>query len=342
MKFENREVYWFYEGAVHRNIEYANRGYSGRCRLFIASDYIGPFNTNFTTLLRYDADTTSYLSNYFTGQIPNNSILYFTENSKFPRTKLSVSNFKRCIKVNKANYLVLKDLPKITTEKDGDIWHMFETDDSTFVYCIHDNLYDVLFSRNLDSLNRQLESTDEIKLISEIYCGKIKATNNWEFIENYNNGTYKVPFILDSNLDSQINSILPDPTLDELLAIKDMLHSSDSSIMKLATKMIGGFNISKFPLTFRLLLYESYNWTYSYNGGNSTVAKQIVETLGIDMYYVRRNTYMALKNVGKSLKTPYTKEDIDLAKELAKNIQEVQADPYRYEEEIWFPDELNS
>lgn len=338
MLFEGKRVFWFGERFVQSNIELAAKGYNDRYRVFIEVDYYGPFDISADTLLRYDSDTESYLSNHFTGQIPSKSVLYFTEYSKFPRTKLSVSDLKRCIKVEKANYIVLKELPK--SEECNDLYHIFTCDSKPdFVYVIKDSVYQLLYSGNLDFMNFQLMETDGI-VLSEIYCGKIKASTKYDFIENYNNGTYKVPFILDNELDSQINAMLPDPTLDEVLAIKDMLNSTDSSIIKLAIRMIAGFNISKFPLTFRLLLHECGNWTYSYNGGGSTVAKQIKESLNIEVYYTRRRPYYSLKEVCRNQKITYTKEDIDLAKQLAKNIQAVQDEPLRFEKEIWFPDEF--
>ena len=99
-----------------------------------------------------------------------------------------------------------------------------------------------------------------------------------------------------------------------------MLQSPDSSIIKLASAMVGGYNISKWPLTFRVLLVTEPSWTHSYNGGNSVIVKQIKETLNIT-YASRSLNYIT--NYIQSKDEVYSLEDIKLAQELVRRIPEM-------------------
>jgi hypothetical protein len=51
----------------------------------------------------------------------------------------------------------------------------------------------------------------------------------------------------------------PEPTYEEMLSLLDMLNSEDASIVQLGVKMITGFNVEKYRLTFRLILYTRKN-----------------------------------------------------------------------------------
>ncbi len=47
----------------------------------------------------------------------------------------------------------------------------------------------------------------------------------------------------------------PEPTFDELCSIIDMLNSDDAAVVQLAIKTLSAYDIAKYKLTFRLILY---------------------------------------------------------------------------------------
>ena len=51
----------------------------------------------------------------------------------------------------------------------------------------------------------------------------------------------------------------PEPTYEEFLSIIDMLNSDDASIVQLGIKMLVGYNVEKYKLSFRLILQTRTN-----------------------------------------------------------------------------------
>lgn len=331
--WEDKTILWFNKRSTEINLNDMIRGLEPSYNCF--SYYSSPteFFRNDNVVFSSAVDTTSYKNNLHKGSIPKNSVLFFTKESKFPRTKVSLSDYKRCIKIDKANYIVLNELPDVTISASS--YYLF--DNNNQILAIEDNDYWHYFGATVKQMLDTISKTDGTTNCVQIYHGTLKCTNNYALIEAYNNGEYKVPFILDSDLDTLINKSLPDPTIDELLAIKDMLASTDKGVVKLGGQMIAGYNVSKFPLTFRLLMLQEIKWLFSYNGGSSVVIKQLRETLGLTDVS-KWGGYYNLHQVEQQGVT-YSQDDINLAKQLAKEIPLVQDSDGAFADKVWCPDE---
>ena len=79
------------------------------------------------------------------------------------------------------------------------------------------------------------------------------------YLARYALGSYNLPYITDNNLDKVICDMCPEPTYEEILSLIDMLDSEDASVVQLGVKMLTGFNVEKYKLTFRLILYTRSN-----------------------------------------------------------------------------------
>lgn len=333
MLWEGTTILWFNKRSAEYDLQDIRKGLSPSYRCFTSYSRPDEFIKTGDVVFPGTVDTVSYKKNLFTGVIPKKSTLYFTKDSKFPRTKISLSDYKRCIKLTKANYIVIDKSPNVCVTSEP--YYLFKGSD--YILAIEASNYNYYFNTKIDNLINLISRTDGISSIYQVFYGPLKCTDNLEFINSYNNGEYTVPFVYDSMLDNTINSTLPDPTLDELLAIQDMLASSDKGVIKLGGQMIAGYNVSKFPLTFRLLMLSNINWFYPAYGGSSVVIKQLKQTLGLTSVY-RWNGVYNLQQAEVS-GVAYSVDDVNLAKELAKNIPFVQESEGCFSDKIWCPDE---
>lgn len=263
-----------------------------------------------------EIDLSGYDANFIQGTIPGISTLYFDDSSDFPRTRLCVSDFKRCIKLSKANFIVVKDK---VTHNNMETHHIF-IDNSGIYYAISDLNYSTLFGSSFDVMKNALSVSDPaIYSWTHVYSGKLTTidTNDCENLFKYLNGEYTMPFITDKQLFDQINSSLQEPTIDDMLSLWDMLKSTDKSIVKLGVDMVAGFNLTKYRLSFRLLLAGCSSdrrtcWSLSYYGGNSVTAKMLKEMMGISGCWP---TYWLMNNLQES-DIVYDNDDIQLSQEL--------------------------
>lgn len=276
------------------------------------------FSEGYVVDINYDTD--SYKNNFYTGTINKGSVLFFDEDSRFPRTKLSVAGIKRCIKKDKATYIVLKEPTEI--KKAISSYIIFE-DSGGMLYAIPEPEFVYYFQNSISNMENALKESDgPLGIVGEFYRGRIKGINSQgisSFVK-FRDGDYTVPFITDNQLDLFINNTLPDPTIDELTAIREMLNSQDKAVVKLGAQMIAGYNVNKWPLTFRLLLMCSWKWANSYYGGNSVVIKQLKSALNI--HKVDRWFGWIVDSIEEPGVT-YTKDDCELAKDLARHMDEV-------------------
>ena len=302
---------------VSKNYEYnvsKSRSWTSVCfSQYITVENI--FNYEGWFFIEADYNVENYFSNFIT-KLPDKPIFYFDESSKFPRTKLNFVGYKRCIKPEKANVIVIQNVAQVKTTSEEyiiftDSEQLFGISASDFIKYFNGDFNNM--KANQSSIGYDFKD----KLLC-LYSGRLKGIlDPTETIKKFNNNTYKKPFILDNELDRIVNENLPDPDLDSLLTIKDMINSTDRSVVKLGANMAAGFNLTKWPLTFRVLLGTSGNWAQTYYGGNSVVIKQMWNTLkfkrvGLGFYCVC--------SLIDSLKETYSKEDIRLAQELATRI----------------------
>lgn len=252
------------------------------------------------------------------GTITSNSVIYFGKTSKFPRFKLSASDLKRCIKVDKANIVAIN----INFQNVQRVCNYTILEDESYYYFI--NNYTLRQAKSLhlsvqtawtsDCLqyiqNNHVFYGTNIKKIYEGDCylvGKSMA----EDLENILNGTYK-NIVTDNDIDAFINNKQDTLTREDLESITSMLDSTDESSREVGLKMLLGYNVNDVKLTVRILLgtrpYLKYCACW-----NSVGIKQIRETINwIDFGdIIHRNWHILQADKPQN----YTEYDLELSKE---------------------------
>lgn len=216
--------------------------------------------------------------------------LYFDESAVFPRYKLQESEFKRCIKPKKADYIVISDVYSKNTEltlieKDFvDRFLILQVDDEYMITDASlagkiDEIKQIIFHD--DTLKSQY-STNIVNLrdVKIIYDGPVILTNCSQLQFDYNMGYFNVPFITDKSLEQCISNNLTSMTFEDVLSIKDMLQSDNEDVVKLGLKILPSYNIWEIPNTIKiLLLLTNYNWTKAQCG---IITKSLFESLNYE------------------------------------------------------------
>ena len=322
-KHENRilNIYWFnkstYELNCSRTPQQSHWNYTS-FTTYVFEDWTSVVRCGYA--VEESFDTTSY-SKHFINKIPENPVFYFDASSKYPRTKIQICNYKRCIKPSKANVIVIENPVK---------WVLVEqpftllTDDN-FVYAIPSEEFYLKFKGDPTAVvidkNIGYKFNGELHII---YSGKIKLLDDpSNIVTQFNNGSYKGPFITDADLDKTINTSLPDPNLEELKTIKEMLDSSDKNIIKLGAMMAAGYNITKWPLVFRVMLCSRGAWVRPENGGSAVIIEQMRSTLKIPKRFYHSGLRDAIWVI-QGLKEKYSQEDIAITKEFVRQLPELE------------------
>jgi hypothetical protein len=105
--------------------------------------------------------------------------------------------------------------------------------------------------------------------------------------------------------------------------------------------MITGFNVEKYKLTFKLILYTRQNW-YNYTR-NTVGTKQLIDTLGMSTYYIGDDFGYSCRwaeKIGES----YTAEDVAMAKKVSSKLvkdwlQQKYNECFANQMYKWVPDE---
>ena len=186
-----------------------------------------------------------------------NSTLYFSASSEFPRFKLSDTGYKRCIKIDKADFIVMGKL-----ELDQcDNCSLFE-DEEHFYLIDHDRMYFsyrsdqgkiAAFKLNPEQYIRSHHlyygSTLTLVYHGPICYGQAGSTD----VEHIMNGDYKKT-ITDKDLDAAINGTFDKLDADTVSSICDMLDSPDKVTKGVGLKVLTGYNVQATPLTVRTML----------------------------------------------------------------------------------------
>ena len=259
--------------------------------------------------------TEDYFNNFVT-TIPENTTLYF-EKSSFPRNKLKLGPYKRTIKKEKADYIVIEKAARVINKDVNFI--LFS--DSYDIFAISEQFLSTYFNNDINNIftsncvNNKFNGPLQV-----LYEGKLRfIIDDANTLKNFKDGLYAKPFIIDNDLDRIINQYLPDPDLNAVKSIYEMITSPDSATIKLGATLAAGFNISKWPLTFMCLLGTNNEWTKSYNGANLSVVSQMRSTLNIKYAYGLRS----VASIIDASKETYSKEDIALAQDFVRTLPEL-------------------
>ena len=283
-------------------------------------------------------DLTNVLNQKITTLNPK-STLFFDQSSGFPRFKLGLTDNKRCIKIPKADYIVVSgDTTTYVSNKEYVV-----IEDGNTIYFVWQDEWDTWFEGRLSDFEAKLVGYHDFSADAKvIYKGKVQSyTKDSLYLAKYINGEYTVPFITDNDLDKICCSMCPEPTYDEFISIVDMLNSEDTSIVQLGIKLLSGYNVEKYKLSFRLILQTRSQWYKCC--GNLVACKQLIDTLGINRYNIQDSFSYSSSYCQKPGET-YTTEDVAIAKRLAYKFIKEDLEKYAYNNYfsnsfIWLPDE---
>lgn len=306
--------------------------------------YVDPFNDRYQYQIEsggflYPKQDLTNVSSLRVTSLNPESTLYFDTSSQFPRFKLGLTDHKRCIKITKANYVVVSgaknirvtDEPYVVIEEEAGYYFVLQSEWNMW--------FGGRFDKFVSELKGYHDFTSNAKII---YNGKIQSyAPDSLYWAKYANGEYTVPFITDNDLDKVCCNMCPEPTYDEFLSIIDMLNSDDAAVVQLGVKMLAGYNVAKYKLSFRMILCSRRNW---YDWSRNLVAcKQLVETLGINNYMIYDGFSNACNRIDRGGET-YDPQDVEIAKKLAakfikEEVQKYVNDTYFNKGTKWLPDE---
>lgn len=287
----------------------------------------------------YPKHDLSNIDNLKVQTINPESKLYFDPGSGFPRFKLGLTDNKRCIKVPKADYIVTSGDVDYSITPD----HYVVLKDSKGVYIIDLDDWNTWFGGRLNICKSQMNGFHDFEQdLQVIYSGKIQSYGKKSlYLARYAEGIYTVPFITDNDLDKICCGMCPEPTYDEFLSIIDMLNSDDASVVQLGVKMLAGYNVDKYRLSFRMILCTRRNW-FEWSR-NLVACKQLIDTLQIGRYDIYDNFVSGCNRIARPGET-YSAEDIAIAKKLAykfikEDVQKYVNNYYFSRDYQWLPDE---
>ena len=195
----------------------------------------------------------------------------FDKSSKFPRFKLEQTQYKRCIKETKADYIVI-NVEKCFRASNISLW---ETNDA-FYYSYWKGTTEDLAS----VLNIPITTIISHGL-SRIYFELNK--HQMAFINLLNN-KFSKPVILDDDLNKIVDSCNPTLTQDDVDQLMAMLQSTDQETSGLALKLLTNYDVMATPCTVRyMLITTSHAWRWS-NAKTSVAVKNMLDTIDLGSY----------------------------------------------------------
>lgn len=179
--------------------------------------------------------------------INRSATLYFDKSCTFPRYKLQGTDFKRCVKLDKADYIIIPDITKFRLY---DVPASFD-----YMLTIDDNIY--LYSKGF------YEYYDELK--------QGVSSNITHFLECYSKSAlttvisialeYNKPLIYEADLDKIISKDLEKLDDESLMSIFEMMSSQDEASIELGCKLLASYDVYETTLASAMLLFLTQkNW----------------------------------------------------------------------------------
>lgn len=201
-------------------------------------------------------DVKKYINENTVTEIKGNSKLFFTKSSSFPRFKLSDTTFSRCIKLEKADYVVIGEDYEYSTLR---FTHFFEGKDTYYVFSgkpFYDwndrSGYDKMpFESWISKYSNFIfpEIVTVRSLVNNIYS--LKGFNQI-FEDIKNNIPHKL--ITDTMLDCEINKKQDEITPETYKSICELLDSPDIGLREVGLKTLTGLNVNETPIAVRFMI----------------------------------------------------------------------------------------
>lgn len=231
------------------------------------------------------------------GKLTPTSKLFFSKTSKVPRIKLQNTELQRCIKVDKADFVVIPDDLNFKCD------YTSAYEDDTTVYLIASYSNEGMF----------LKAHPTIQRISSGFVVLSKdAEETIKLMQNSN-----LTFIYDKEVNKMIDKNSSPITIDDLNSIKEMINNqTDSEIVGLGLKTLASLNISEFPLTVKtFLMLNNHRWPYN-SAKQQVDVKNMLASIGL-LGWSRFSFPYDFRSLNRD-KT-YSDEDRAMAKVLMKD-----------------------
>lgn len=202
-------------------------------------------------------------------KINRSSVLYFDKSCTFPRYKLQDTTFKRCIKLDKADYVVIPRLSKSVVTG--------EFSSKSIKYKCYYNSRELYFTETLYNKYSSLRNiAEEIENSSFMYTSsKEEACLINNIFTLYNNKS----IIYEDELDFIISSNLEKLDEESMFSIYEMLNSSDYSSVELGCKLLTSFNVFETSLTVAFLLFLTQDHWIQNKAAKSVGFQSMLQTL---------------------------------------------------------------
>lgn len=267
-------------------------------RDYIIQECDGLYGINETDIIELTSTPRKFKPEQF-GVLTDSATLYFDKSATFPRYKLEGTEYKRCIKVEKADFIIVDK--SIKPRQTYSNYHVFEDKDYVYIADTYQSSY----------LNQAFKNSGIYP--TSLYSGVVQVYSQKEQILLT---TPPKPLISDEDLNKKIDtSISPEMTLDDAKQIITMLNSADMSVVDLGLKLLAGFSVSATPFSIKTILLTNKKWTGT-NARNSVGVKALLNSLGVDRYQAesRFPWNIGHLNDGKM----YSEKDLKIGRSLLK------------------------
>lgn len=255
-------------------------------------------------------------------ELKPDKVLYFDKSSKYPRFKIKDSGYKRCIKPDKADYIVIGDecrceyCSEILLLEDENFFYVFSARMTGYYMQRNSEIRDAYNKDAYAFLKKHPNMFPNKKVPKAVFQGDLYVTNFATTAVKIINGEYKLPIITDKALDTIISGTMPQITEDEFESVRSLIESPDKESKGLGLRLLAGYDLSEVMSSIKFLFIRNqYELTYT-SEWNTTAVKLLRKQLGYipnyNMYSIR--DYMQIEPKSDLDKTLLRKMIIDSIK----------------------------
>ena len=210
--------------------------------------------------------------------------IYFHPKSKFPRFKLMGTDYKRTIKPDKCDCIVVPEVPERWIYIYPKM-RIYKDKYSNDLFGISKGIYDARFSDEKHFLECiKLWNNADLEFVQTTNIAEVNKENS--FAIDVLLGKYTKPIITDTMLDLEISKSLPIISESDIDSIDSMLGSTDQSVVEMGLKLLTGFNVFETPTIIKTLLYKHWNVATSNKALNSVAVRKMLNSVDADRKYI--------------------------------------------------------
>ena len=241
---------------------------------------------------------------YF-GTIEAPATLYFDKSATFPRYKLEGTEFKRCIKKDKADAIIVGEQIAAKCSYRTRLL-VIETTDKLYVAYNFIDVNDTLRIMRSKGINGTVIWNDRCY----VYPPKSQILFD----------TPTVPLIYDKDLSKMIDKTTDQKiTEDDAIQIINMLNAPDRETKDLGLKLLASFSYTLTPHTIRTILACTKDWR-GLNSATSVAVTSMLDSVGFKKYWDGYHGLVTRLNFIKDM--PTEPEDFALSQKILQPLAE--------------------